>query len=64
MPYVLILIVIFLGSMANSVFHELMFCHCVASADVLSFWHPSYASLRAIAIILTACLETNASNEE
>jgi hypothetical protein len=31
MPFVLIVILIFLGSMANLGFHELMFCHCVAS---------------------------------
>jgi hypothetical protein len=33
--------------------------------DVLSFWHPTYASLCAIATILTPSgLQTNASNEE
>jgi uncharacterized membrane protein len=32
MTSVLIVILIFLGSMANSGFHESMFCHYVASA--------------------------------
>jgi hypothetical protein len=32
--------------------------------DVLSFRHPTYASLCAIATILTPYLQTNASNEE
>jgi hypothetical protein len=37
-------------------------CH---QQDVLSFWHPAYISLCAIATILTpSCLQTNASNEE
>jgi hypothetical protein len=35
MPSVLIAILIFLRSMANSRFHESMFCHCVASAGCL-----------------------------
>jgi hypothetical protein len=35
MPYVLIAILIFLGSSANSGFRESMFCHCVASAGCL-----------------------------
>jgi hypothetical protein len=48
MPSVLIRILIFLGSMANSGFHESMFCHCVASAGChiipasclcFSLWH-------------------------
>jgi hypothetical protein len=42
MPYVLITILIFLGSMANSGFHESMFHHCVASVGCL--------------IILASCL--------
>jgi uncharacterized membrane protein len=42
MPSVLIVILIFLGSMANSEFHESIFHHCVASAGYL--------------IILTSCL--------
>jgi hypothetical protein len=32
MSSVLIMILIFLGSFVNSVFHESIFCHCVASA--------------------------------
>jgi uncharacterized membrane protein len=35
-PSVLIVILIFLGSMANSGFHELMFCHYVASTGCLT----------------------------
>jgi hypothetical protein len=42
MPSVLIAILIFLGSVANSGFHESMFDHCVASAACL--------------IILASCL--------
>jgi hypothetical protein len=42
LPYVLIAILIFLRSMANSAFRESIFCHCVASAGCL--------------IILTSCL--------
>jgi hypothetical protein len=42
MPSLLIAILIFLGSMVNLAFHELMFHHCVTSAGCL--------------IILTSCL--------
>jgi uncharacterized membrane protein len=35
MPYVLIVILILLGLMANSAFHESMFHHCVASVGCL-----------------------------
>jgi hypothetical protein len=35
MPSVLIAILIFLKSMANSGFHELMFCHCLESVGCL-----------------------------
>jgi hypothetical protein len=63
-PSVLIVILIFLKSMANSEFRESIFRHGVASAGC----HIILASCLCFSLChhknLTPCLQTNASNEE
>jgi hypothetical protein len=65
MAYVLIAILIFLRSMANSAVHESIFHHCVTSAGYLIILASCYAFVCDIATIMTPFyLQTNASKEE